>query len=71
MYKVIHDFVDKDGIFYNIGEFYPFFTIEVDEKHIEYLLSEKNKLKKPVIEEIKNETEDVEIEDGNTSDSEE
>lgn len=71
MYKVIHDFVDKDGIFYNIGEFYPFFAIEVDEKHIEYLSGTKNKVGKPLIEEIKNETEDVEIEDGNTSDSEE
>lgn len=37
MYKVIHDFIDKDGIFYNVGDFYPFFSIEIDEKHIEYL----------------------------------
>lgn len=71
MYKVIHDFIDKDGIFYNIGEFYPFFAIEVDEKHIEYLSGTKNKVGKPLIEEIKTETEDVVIEDGNTSDSEE
>lgn len=71
MYKVIHDFVDKDGIFYNIGEFYPFFAIEVDEKHIEYLSGTKNKVGKPLIEEIKTETEDVVIEDENTSDSEE
>lgn len=71
MYKVIHDFIDKDGISYYVGDNYPFFTIEIDEKHIEYLSGTKNKVGKPLIEEIKTETEDVVIEDENTSDSEE
>lgn len=71
MYKVIHDFLDKDGIFYYVGDNYPFFTMKADEKHIEYLSGTENKIGKPLIEEIKNETEDVVIEDENTSDSKE
>lgn len=71
MYKVIHDFIDKDGVFYYIGDNYPFFTIEVDEKHIEYLSGTENKIGKPLIEETKTETEDVVVDDENTSDSEE
>lgn len=71
MYKVIHDFIDKDGISYYVGDNYPFFTIKVDEKHIEYLSGTENKIGEPLIEKIKNEMEDVVIEDANTSDSEE
>lgn len=71
MYKVIHDFIDKDGIFYYVGDKYPFFTIEVDEKHIEYLSGTENKIGEPLIEKIKNEMEDVVVDDENTSDSKE
>lgn len=71
MYKVIHDFIDKDGISYYVGDNYPFFTTKVDEKHIEYLSGTENKIGEPLIEKIKNEMEDVVVDDENTSDSEE
>lgn len=62
MYKVLMDFVDTDGVAYEKGDTYPFFNFLLDEKHAEYLMSKKNKQKKPLIEKINKEVIDDESE---------
>lgn len=54
MYRVLEDFIDTDGVAYYKGDFYPVLLMnDINKNHIDYLTSNKNKLNKPVIEEVK------------------
>ena len=59
MYKVIVHFIDKDNIPYYPNDLYPNHNTIVDVDHINYLLSDSNKLSRPVIELINNSALDI------------
>lgn len=58
MFKVIHLFYDlQDEHYYHAGDTYPRAGYEPDEKRVQELLSDKNRQRRPLIEEVKEEPE--------------
>lgn len=69
MYKVIVRFKDlTDGSIYDVGDTFPHDDAKISKERIEELITNKNKIGKPVIEEVK---EDVDDNDGAVSGTEE
>ena len=65
MYKVIEYFTDlqDNGYAYNTGDTYPREGLEVSEERFAELASSKNKRRKPLIEEIPEDTAEAETEE--------
>jgi hypothetical protein len=65
MYKVIKYFTDlqDNGYAYNTGDIFPREGLEVSEERFAELASSKNKRRKPLIEEIPEETAEAEPEE--------
>ena len=65
MYKVIEYFTDlqDNGYAYNTGDIFPREGLEVSEERLAELASSKNKRRKPLIEEIPEETAEAEPEE--------
>ena len=65
MYKVIEYFTDlqDNGYAYNTGDTYPREGLEVSEERFAELASSKNKRRKPLIEEIPEDTAEAEPEE--------
>ena len=55
MYKVVYDFIDLkcDNHRYKVGDKFPYKDVEISTERIEELSTDKNKLGRPLIQEVK------------------